>query len=173
MPIEDVKAEDLRYEILNEKHDLSSFDCSVEDEMGLNEFIHKEALQFQKENLGVTYLFYYSNIIVGFATIAMSQLEIKETKNLLSLKTNIKFFPALMIGRLGISKDYRHRNLGENICYWCVSQAKQLSEKIGCKLIIVMTNDEKSDFYKNCRFDLLPKCEKKEKKWMYLQVPEK
>ena len=45
-----IKAEELRFEILNARHDLSKFDCSEDDEMGLNEFIHDEALQFQKEN---------------------------------------------------------------------------------------------------------------------------
>lgn len=167
----DIKAEELRFEVLNERHNLDSFDCSFEDEMGLNEFIHNEALQFQKENLGVTYLFFYKDAIVGFATIVMSQLEIKLTKISLPFKTSIRDYPALMIGRLASSNDYRHRHVGENMCLWCLSKAKQLSKELGCRLIIVMTRDKKTTFYTNCGFDMIPKCEKREKKWMYLPVP--
>ena len=166
-----ILATDLRYEVLNANHNLSSFDCSNDDEMGLNEFIHDEALQFQKEKMGITYLFFYNDIIVGFATLAMSQLEIKETKIKLPFKTTIKDYPALMIGRLATNNSYRGRHVGENICLWCVSKVKQLSSEIGCKLIIILTNDKKYMFYLNCGFDMIPKFEKKAKKWMYLPVP--
>jgi predicted GNAT family N-acyltransferase len=166
-----IQANELRYEVLNENHNLSEFDCSKDDEMGLNEFIHAEALQFQKENMGLTYLFFYDNIIVGFATLAMSQIEIKETKIKLPFKTKIQDFPALMIGRLATDNNYRGRHVGENICLWCLSKVKQLSAQVGCKLIIILTNDKKKTFYLNCGFDMVPKFEKKAKKWMYLPVP--
>ena len=166
-----IQARELRYEILNGSHDLSAFDCSFEDEMGLNEFIHDEALQFQNEKMGITYLFFYGNIIVGFATLAMSQLEIKETKIKLPFKTTITDYPALMIGRLATDNNFRGRHVGESICLWCVSKVKQLSNEVGCKLVIILTNDKKHVFYMNCGFDMVPKFEKKTKKWMYLPVP--
>jgi hypothetical protein len=50
-------AEDLTVDILGEEYDLSSFDCSQDDYSGVNEFIHKEALMYQEENMGKTYLF--------------------------------------------------------------------------------------------------------------------
>ena len=90
-----IQPNQLKFEVLNKNHDLRAFDCSYEDEMGLNEFIHDEALQFQNEKMGITYLFFYNNIIVGFATLAMSQLEIKETKIKLPFKTTIRDYPAL------------------------------------------------------------------------------
>jgi hypothetical protein len=80
-----IKAEELRFEILNASHDLSKFNCSKDDEMGLNEFIHDEALQFQKENLGTTYLFFHNTAVVGFATLAMSQNRNKANKNKIAL----------------------------------------------------------------------------------------
>jgi len=166
-----VKAEELRFEILNARHDLSRFDCSKDDEMGLNEFIHEEALQFQKENLGITYLFFHNNNVVGFATLAMSQIEIKQTKIKLPFETEIRDYPAAMIGRLATDNNYRGRHIGLNISLWCVSKAKQLSSEIGCRLIIILTNDKKSSFYKNCGFEIVPKYERKAKKWMYLPIP--
>ena len=166
-----VKTEEMHFEILNEKHDLSKFDCSEDDEMGLNEFIHDEAMQFQNEHLGVTYLFFHHNNIVGFATLAMSQIEIKQTKVTLPFEPNIRDYPALMIGRLATGNKYRGRHVGLSISLWCVSKAKQLSAEVGCRLIIIMTNDKKSSFYQNCGFMMVPKYERKAKKWMYLPIP--
>ncbi len=40
----------LRIKILDGVDDLSSFSCTENDIMGLDEFIHKEALQYQKRN---------------------------------------------------------------------------------------------------------------------------
>ena len=158
-----VKEEELRFEILNEKHDLSKFHCSEADEMGLNEFIHDEALQFQNEHLGVTYLFFHHNNIVGFATLAMSQIEIKQTKVTLPFEPNIRDYPALLIGRLATDNKYRGRHVGLNISLWCVSKAKQLSTEVGCRLIIIMTNDKKSSFYQKLRFHDGPKVRTKSK----------
>jgi len=110
-----IQAYELQFEILNSKHNLSSFDCSKDDELGLNEFIHDEALAFQKENLGITYLFFYNGVIVGFATLAMSQIEAKETKVKLPNQTTIRDFPALMIGRLATDNNFRGRHIGMNI----------------------------------------------------------
>lgn len=166
-----IAPEELTYEILTEAHDLSSFDCSLNDEMGLNEFIHKEALDFQQEKMGVTYLFYYKDTIIGFATLAMSQIEIKQTKIRLPIKTTIKDYPALMIGRLATDNNYRSRHVGKSICQWCLSKVKQMSNEVGCKLIIILTNDNKHTFYEHCKFEMVPKFENKKKKWMYLPVP--
>jgi predicted GNAT family N-acyltransferase len=168
---EHIKAEELRFEILNERHNLSQFDCSKDDETGLNEFIHDEALQFQKENLGVTYLFFHNNVIVGFATLAMSQIEIKQTKIKPPFETSIRDYPALMIGRLATDNSYRGRHVGLSISLWCVSKAKQLSKEVGCRLIIILTNDKKANFYGNCGFEMIPKYERKTGKWMYLPIP--
>ena len=45
---EDIDASELQVEILKSTHNLAIFDCSLDDEMGLNEFIHEEALQYRK-----------------------------------------------------------------------------------------------------------------------------
>jgi predicted GNAT family N-acyltransferase len=161
----------LRYEVLNSSHNLASFDCGLDDEMGLNDFIHNEALDFQRENLGITYLFFYKNTIVGFVTLAMSQIETKQTKVKLPIETTIKDYPALMIGRLAVDNNYRGQDVGKSLCLWCASKAKKLSEELGCRLVITMTNGNKSKFYERCGFDMVPKFEKKSKKWMYLALP--
>lgn len=175
MSTDNIKAEDLSYRVLQCSDDLSKFDCSLGDSMGLNQFIHSEALDYQREKLGITYLFFYQREVVGFATLAMSGIEIKHAPALLSTilssRVSVKDYPALLIGRLGTRNDFRRRNIGRKICLWCLDTAKELSEKIGCKLVIVMTMGEPVTFYRKVGFEVFPRYEKKEKKWMYLKIP--
>jgi predicted GNAT family N-acyltransferase len=171
----DIKPEDLTVRVLKPSDDLSEFDCSKDDSMGLNEFIHSEATDYQKEKLGVTHLFLYDNQIIGFATLAMSEIEIKEAAFLLSIllpsKVTIKDYPTMLIGRLAIHNDFRDRNVGKSVCLWCLDIAKKLSQEIGCKFVIVMTEGKPVEFYRKVGFEVFPKYEKKPKKWMYLKIP--
>jgi len=43
---------------LNDGVDLSRFDCSKQDELGLNSFFHKEALKYQQEGIWVLLIFF-------------------------------------------------------------------------------------------------------------------
>jgi len=167
----DIDFHDLEVKVLEDSDDLSAFDCSKNDIMGLNEFIHSEAMQFQKENLGVTYLFLYNGQIVGFTTIAMSQIEMKLTPLILPFPVTMKYYPALKIGRLAVDNNYRDRDIGTNLCLWCLHSAKELSERIGCRFIVVLTKGRQVDFYKKCSFKIIPKYEKKKKVFLYLQMP--
>jgi len=167
-----INPSDLTVRVLEKTDDLSTFDCSEDDIMGLNEFIHSEAKQFQKEGLGVTHLFFYNDEIVGFATLSMSQIEIKLAPSILPFKTTIKYYPTMQIGRLATDNRYRGRRVGKSICFWCLSLAKKLSKKIGCRLVIVLSEGEPVKFYKKCSFNIFPRFESKPRKWMYLQVPQ-
>jgi len=172
MPHEnDILSNELEVKVLEQSDDLSTFDCSTDDLMGLNDFIHSEAHQYQNEKLGVTYLFLHNGNIVGYATLSMSQIEIKEAPHILPIHVTVKHYPALQIGRLAIDNNYRNRNVGTNICLWCLNIAQKLSGKVGCRLVIVLTKGKTVEFYKKIGFELFPKYERKVKKWMYLQVP--
>ncbi|MGD0160685.1 MAG: GNAT family N-acetyltransferase [Candidatus Bathyarchaeia archaeon] len=157
--------------ILEETDDLTSFDCSTNDTMELNLFIHSEAIPYQKEKLGITYLFLYNDLIVGFVTLAMSKIEAKWMPSVFRAKTEIKDYPALLVGQLATRNDYRKRKIGKTMCLWCLENAKQLSEKIGCRLVIVFTKGKLNEFYEKCGFQIIPKYQTKEKKWMFIQVP--
>ena len=167
----DIAPKVLRTKILEKTDDLSTFACDKDDPMGLDEFIHEEAIQFQKEKLGITHLFLYKEQIVGFATLAMSEIEVKEAPSLLSAGIKVKNFPALLIGLLAVHNDYRDRHVGRIICLWCLEIAKELSREVGCRLVVVLTEGKTVEFYKKSGFTTIPKYEKKERKWMYIQVP--
>ena len=162
----------LEFKILETSDDLSSFDCSKDDTMGLNEFIHEEALQYQKEKLGITYLFFHENNVVGFVTLAMSQIEVKETPPRLPFPVTIKYYPALKIGRLAVDNKYREKNVGTNICLWSLYFAEDLSKGIGCRFVVVLTQGKTINFYEKCDFEIVPKYKNKPKVFLFLKIPQ-
>jgi len=169
MSIDDVCLRELTVKKLDEQTDLSGFDCSKDDDMGLDEFIHKEAMNYQRESLGITHLFYYKGNIVGYVTVATSSIEVKYTKLHLPFFRPIKY-PALLLGRLAVDNRYRRRNIGHCICLWCIGLAKEIAKKIGCRFVIVVTRQSKVEFYRKCGFDICPRFERKEKVFMYFQT---
>lgn len=162
---------ELEAKILDKSIDLSKFSCKKDDIIGLNNFIHKEALAYQEENLGVTYLFLYKKRIVGFVTLAMDEIRIKEPRRFLSFSVPFKEFPALLIGRLAVDDEFRRRDVGRNICLWVLGLAKELSERVGCGFVTVLTQGEVVGFYEKCKFEAINRSKKKIV--MFKQLPKK
>ena len=149
--------------------DFSNFDCSNEEEdLGLNELIHTEALQYQRDCMGITYVFLNRNMPLGFVTIAMYAIEVKETR--LRIVTSEKRYPALLLGRLGVDNNYRRQDIGCCMIQWVVAFAQEQTKKMGCRFVVVLTRQSKVDFYKKCGFEVCPKYEKKNKVLMNFQI---
>ncbi len=49
--ISGINVADIEYELLTEYNYDNAFDCSIDDELRLNEFYHTEAIDFQNERL--------------------------------------------------------------------------------------------------------------------------
>jgi len=60
---------------LTREYDVSNFDCG---EASQNEFIQREALPYQEERLGVTYIAHMEDKFVGFVTISMADVKTKK-----------------------------------------------------------------------------------------------
>ena len=54
---------DLEWQILTEAHNLDAFCCSDGDDSEVDDFFHREAKQYQFENMGTSYLFYFKDKI--------------------------------------------------------------------------------------------------------------
>jgi hypothetical protein len=119
---------DLSYpEILNEKDKVNDFVCGVKD---IDIFMHEEALQYQKDRLGVTYLFRQNGKIVGFATLSMADLKREKMSATDRLKHKIENYPALLIGQLAVCAEHHGRDIGTYICDFCFSEALRFSRKL-------------------------------------------
>lgn len=168
MPNGDISLAQLSVRLLSEGINLQDFDCSHDDPLGVNEFIHKEALQYQNELRGMTYVFCYDGVSVGYVTVAMHAIEVKETK--LRIVTREKHYPALLLGRLGVHNDFRNRNVGSALCRWTIGLGNELSKRVGCKFVVLLTAQLKVKFYEKCGFEICPKYGKKQKVLMYFQL---
>lgn len=74
----EISAQDMaKPTILTNTDDVTNFDCGVPE---IDEFIHDQALDYQIERLGVTYLFKQreTNNLIGFVTLSMADLKRKK-----------------------------------------------------------------------------------------------
>jgi hypothetical protein len=131
------------------------FDCDNSD---LNDFFRNDALNYQSELLGKTYCFTLDEnpqIIVCAFTISNDSIKTfllpnsrkrKVIKDIPREKI-MKSYPALLIGRLGVNKNYRFiegdtertgKQLMDFIKSWFIDGAN----KTGCRFIVVDSYNE-------------------------------
>ena len=156
--------------------DLSNFSCNLEDDLGCDDFIHNtdEALVYQKERFGITYLFRIGDEIIGYATISMGSISSKSIGGRDKELVPLKEFPCLLIGRLGVSNTRRKSHVGSYLCEWCVGRAAKYSFDIGCRYVVLFTTFEKFEsFYKKCEFECVDEfkvTDKKRKVWLFQRI---
>ena len=131
-----------------------SFSCEDND---LDEFFSKDAFLYEDELLGKTYA--WINVaeptkILGLVTIANDSIKAKfianSARNRLQRSiTNAKRginYPAVLIGRLGVSSEYRGKglNIGSQILDFLKGWFRSFENKTGCRFIVVDAyNNEK------------------------------
>jgi len=155
-----MNVDNIEIKILSEQHNIGNFSCDVED---IDEFIHSEAIDFQNERLGVTYLFFYEAQVVGFVTLSMADLRKQKMREEDKLPIGRENYPALQISQLAVSKDLQHEHgIGTYICDFCHAQSLKLSEKVGCRFLVLNAIQTAIGFYKTFGFKLLPKQTRRE-----------
>ncbi len=152
MDIEYIK-ENYHFEILSEKHDLSSFECDSKD---LTNFLKNDALKQQDMNLNLTQLVICDNEIIGFVSLLTDTLKLKtlQNKNLkkeLRLELDISennVLPAIKIGRLAIEKKYSKEGLGTHVLGNVLLNIIDFSKtKVGLRFVTVEAYAKAYDFY--------------------------
>jgi len=155
--------------------DLSTFKCDLDDELGCDDFIHKEieAKLYQKEKHGVTYIFFYETTMIGYVTLAMSSILAKRIEKRQKGQVPLTSYPSLLVGRLAVHNEWRDKGVGEYLCNWCVGVALDISERIGCRYVILQTHEGKRvDYYAKRGFQKGQELEDKHEKlvWMYQKI---
>jgi GNAT superfamily N-acetyltransferase len=142
----------LQFLKLSSTSKLEGFDCTEADgtdPVGLQEFIQKEALVYQSERIGVTYLILHGKDVVAFITVSMNCLSVNELEEPEKIaKVSSRRYPALLLGRLGVDKRFRDQNVGTYLCLWVIGLARQISQFVGCRYVTLHTLPEKTPFYK-------------------------
>jgi hypothetical protein len=132
---------------LSPDHNLTSFDCGIPD---LNEFLQRDAILYQNDLMGVTYLFLLNSDpskIVCFFTVANDGLHVRDlpsgAKNRINSgipreKQFLRTFPSVKIGRIGVNREFRGSNpkVGKQLMNflkgWFI-----YGNKTGCKFMLV------------------------------------
>ena len=156
---------------LTPKHPIMDFDCGDND---LNDFFNHDALLFQRERLGQTY--YYclkdtKNIVCAYSlsadslkTVLLPGSRLKKVKELIPREKVLQTYPALLIGRLGVSVEFSGQGIGsqllENIKYYCNSRFSNLVRFL---VVDAYNNQSVLAYYQKNGFSFLFSSEQQEK----------
>lgn len=156
------------------------FDCDNSD---LDDFFCNDALNYYAELLGKTYCFTLDEnpeIIIGAFTISNDSIKTFNLPNARKKKVNkdiprqkqMKSYPAVLIGRLGVHKNYRLVNdetdrTGKQLMNFIKSWFIDGANKTGCRFIVVDSYNEINPlkYYSNNEFIPLFSNEEQEKEY--------
>jgi GNAT superfamily N-acetyltransferase len=62
-------------------------------------------------------------------------------------------YPALLIGQMGVDKNYRGRKIGDAICKHCIGLARKFNERVACACITLQTTEDKASYYQQYFFE--------------------
>ncbi len=163
------------FEVLDEEliNSTKLFECSNLD---LNDFFQNDCIAFANELMGKTYCFTLDsdskNIVCSFTisndsiktSILPNARKKKVLKNIPSQK-RFKSYPAVLIGRLGVSKEFTSLGIGTELLNFIKSWFIERDNKTGCRFIIVdsYNTNEALNFYKKNGFNFLFSTEEQEK----------
>lgn len=172
-------------EILDNCH---PFDCDNRD---LNDFFATDVLNYTSELLGKSYCFTLDEdpktIICAF-TISNDSIKVTNLTNNRKKKVakhiphvkQMRTYPAVLIGRLGVNKDYRKVNneeqrLGDQLMDFIKSWFVDGANKTGCRFVVVDSYNEYKPlrYYKNNGFLELFSTEEQEKEFTGVSIDNK
>lgn len=160
---------------------IKPFDCGDED---LNSFLFTKSIPYAKELLATTYILEDENETVAFFSIFNDSIRVEEiefaSKNALKRflsdllphsKRHLKNFPALKIGRLGVSNNHQKKGLGGLILKFIIDLAINKNEHCACKFISVDAYDQSLSFYERLGFSFFSEKDAgKDTRQMYLDL---
>ncbi len=152
-------------------HLTKDFDCKDKD---LNEFIQVDALKYGRGKLAVTYAVLYDRELVGYFCLSNDSISLnsEDKRKMDRLGKSQKNYPAIKIGRLGVSCARWGQGVGSFIIGNVVSKALEHSENMGCRYITVDAYNKEGalSFYSKNSFKPFSEKGEKPNKPMYLDI---
>ncbi len=153
--MEEIFVYNIQIEIIKEHHLLSFFHSSDRD---LELFLKEDALYHQKQNISITFLWFYKKELVSYMSLLTDRITLHG--NLTSFFKNKGIYytslPALKIGRLCVDDRFQRRGLGTLMVHDAISIAKKIKDNYaGCRFLTVDAKENAVLFYKNLGFVLL------------------
>ena len=156
----------------------NQFDCGHGD---LNDFFSNDSHAYSKELLGKSYCFRLDenpNEIVCAFTISNDSIKTSFLPNSRKKKGNktiprekqFRSYPAVLIGRLGVSQKFKKIGLGRELMNFIKSWFIDPENKTGCRFVVVDSYNEDIPiaYYESNGFQFLFSSEAQEKEFMSL-----
>ena len=143
-----------RIERLDRGHMREGFDCG---KPSLNDFLHGLVSQYEKRNLGRTYVAFGEGEerVLGYYTLASGAIDALSLPVKQAKKLPRHAVPVILLARLAVDRSVHGRGMGGYLLRDALIRSLDLSEKLGIHAVVVdaLDTDAKA-FYE--RFGFLP-----------------
>lgn len=131
----------LLFKIIDKSFKIDDFNCGDDD---INYFLKNLAIPNQFRKLSNTYIFYIeeNKRVVAYFSILASQLNTGDARIY-----GIDKIPIVLLGRMGIDKNFRGNNIGRTMINIAVRKALEASKLIACRLLLIETSLDMKSYY--------------------------
>jgi GNAT superfamily N-acetyltransferase len=143
-----------RIERLDHGHVREGFDCG---KPWLNDFLHALVSQYERRNLGRTYVALQEGVqrVLGYCTLASGAITAEGMPAKQAKKLPGHAVPVVLLARLAVDRSVHGKGLGGFLLRDALTRSLDLSEKLGIHAVVVdALDDEAKAFYE--RFGFLP-----------------
>ncbi len=137
---------------LNKSHDRKAFSCGV---FSLDEFLHRYVTQYEKRNLGRTYVLVRDDElrVYGYFTLAAGDISATELPERDAKKLPKHPVPVALLARLAVDVSVRGQGLGADLLAEALSLVAEIAERIGFHAVCVdAIDDSAAKFYEKHGF---------------------
>ncbi|MDE6226954.1 MAG: GNAT family N-acetyltransferase [Muribaculaceae bacterium] len=163
---------------LAKPEEIVGFSCGDSD---LDEFFIRDCFAYTKELLGKTYCYKLdedSHKVVCAFTLANAGVRVSDLPNARKKKVEskiphikaLKDYPAVLLARLGVSKDFRSLSIGSDVIEFVKLWFLDPYNKTGCRFLIVDAYNSPATlaFYEKNDFKMVFSSEQQEKDYRHL-----
>ena len=144
-----------RIERLDRGHVREGFDCG---KPSLNDFLHGLVSQYEKRNLGRTYMAIREGDqrVLGYYTLASGAIDAESLPVKQAKKLPRHAVPVVLLARLAVDRSVHGRGLGGFLLRDALTRSLDLSEKLGIHAVVVDALDAEAKAFYEERFGFLP-----------------
>ncbi len=133
---------------------VEAFDCGREP---LNRFLSRYALQNQQAGPAQTYVALAGDLIVGYYTLVVGQVEYDDAPQRLSKGLARYPVPIMLLARLAIAVEWQGKGLGAGLLKDAMLRTLQAAEIAGIRAFAVHAKDDEAKaFYEHFDFESSP-----------------
>jgi GNAT superfamily N-acetyltransferase len=121
---------DWRIEPLRAGHDRAEFGCG---QPSLDDFLHQRVTQYEKRNLGRTYVAVAvdGSRLYGYYTLASAAIGLSDLPETLARKLPRHPVPVVLLARLAVDQSVQGRRLGESLLVDALRRCLRLADELG------------------------------------------